>query len=582
MAFDGSIIACIVDELNKTILDGRIVKIAQPEKEELLLTIKKEGNQFRLLMDASPSLPIIYLTEYNQTAPLQAPAFCMLLRKHILNGRIVRISQPSLERIIDIEIEHFNEMGDICYKTLTIELMGKHSNIIFREGTKILDSIKHISALISSVREVYPGKEYFIPFENDKKDPMDFVSQNTNFAEDFFSQNNTVAKAIYSSFTGISPILAEEISYRADLDSDRPISSLNESEKGNLNAAFRQVVNLIKDGQFAPNIVYDKDIPIFFGAFDYSLYGDNKKDFYDSISALLYDYYSKKQKYTAIRQKTADLRQVVQTLLNKDYKKYDLQLKQIKDTAKKDKYQLYGELITAYGYNVPAKSTSMTALDYHTNEEITIPLDPTLSAIDNGKKYFEKYSKLKRTYDALIEIIEETKAEIDHLESISVSLSSVINEADISEIKREMVESGYIKNKGGNKQNPKKAVKSKPLHYISSDGFDIYVGKNNYQNEYISFKLAENSDWWFHAKKLPGSHVIVKSNGQEIPDSTFEEAASLAAHYSKAEGSEKVEIDYIQKKHLKKPAGAKPGFVIYHTNYSMTASTDISNIKEAE
>lgn len=583
MAFDGSIIACIVDELNRTILDGRITKIAQPEKEELLLTVKKDGDQYRLLMDASASLPIIYLTQYNQTAPLQAPAFCMLLRKHLLNGRIIRISQPSLERVIDIEIEHFNEMGDICHKTLTVELMGKHSNIIFREGNKILDSIKHISALISSVREVYPGKEYFIPFENDKKNPFDSLNDSSLLNEEFFSQNNTVSKAIYSSFTGISPILAEEISYKAALDSDHPISSLTTQERERLTVSFQQTIQSIKDGQFHPNIVYENKVPVFFGAFDFSLYKDNEKEFYDSISALLYDYYSKKQKYTSIRQKTSDLRQVVQTLLNKDYKKYDLQLKQIKDTEKKDKYQLYGELITAYGYNVPAKSTSMTAVDYHTDKEITIPLDPTLSAIENGKKYYEKYSKLRRTFEALTEIVEETKAEIDHLESISVSLSSVINEADIAEIKREMIESGYIKSKGNTKgQNPKKAVKSKPLHFISSDGFDIYVGKNNFQNEYISFKLAENNDWWFHAKKLPGSHVIVKSNGKEITDKTFEEAASLAAHFSKAEGAEKVEIDYIQKKHLKKPAGAKPGFVIYHTNYSMTASTDISSIQEIE
>ncbi|MCQ2513081.1 MAG: NFACT family protein, partial [Lachnospiraceae bacterium] len=494
MAFDGSIIACIVDELNKTILDGRIVKIAQPEKDELLFTIKKDGNQFRLLMDASPSLPIVYLTEYNQTAPLQAPAFCMLLRKHILNGRIVSISQPSLERIIDIEVDHFNEMGDICHKILTIELMGKHSNIIFRDGTKILDSIKHISALISSVREVFPGKEYFIPFENDKKNPIDFISQNSQLEQEFFNQKTTVSKAIYSSFTGISPIMAEEISYVASIDSDRPVSSLDAPEQEKLNSAFYQILNIIKDRQFQPNIVYENDVPSFFGAFDFSLYRNKKKEFYESISSLLYDYYAKKQKYTTIRQKTSDLRQVVQTLLNKDYKKYDLQLKQMKDTEKKEKYQLYGELITAYGYNVPAKSTSMTAINYHTNEEITIPLDPTLTAIENGKKYFDKYSKLKRTFDALSEIIKETKDEIDHLESISVSLSSAVNEADISEIKREMIESGYIKNKGTSKgQNPKKAIKSKPLHFISTDGFDIYVGKNNYQNEYLSFKLAENS-----------------------------------------------------------------------------------------
>ena len=283
-----------------------------------------------------------------------------------------------------------------------------------------------------------------------------------------------------------------------------------------------------------------------------------------------------------MRQKTADLRQIVQTLLNKDYKKYDLQLKQLKDTEKKDKYQLYGELITAYGYSVSVGSTSMKAENYHTGEEITIPLDPTITPIENGKKYFEKYSKLKRTAEALNEIIVQTKSEIDHLESISASLDTVQDEADAAELKKEMIESGYIRYKGkyDAKKATGKAIKSSPLHFISSDGFDIYVGKNNYQNEYISFKLADGNDWWFHAKKLPGSHVIVKTGGKELPDKTFEEAASLAAHFSKAEGAPKVEIDYVQRKHLKKPAGAKPGYVIYHTNYSMSAETDISKIKE--
>lgn len=578
MSFDGSIIACLTHEFNNELLGGKIAKISQPEKNELLLTIKKDGLMKRLLISADASLPIVYLTEKNKVAPLSAPSFCMLLRKYIQNGQIVSITQPSFERIIDFNIEHYNEMGDLCQKTLTVELMGKHSNIIFREDNKILDSIKHVSALISSVREVLPGREYFIPFEQDKKNPLQ-----TSF-DDFVSNIDgaqSISKALYLSYCGLGPLLSQEITYRAGLDSDRPVSSLTEIERNQLFNNFTEVMATIACHVFSPSIIYENSAPKEFTAFDYRIFKNLTAEKFDSISQLLINYYEKKQIYTTIRQKTAALRQVAQGLLSKDNKKYDLQLKQIKDTEKKDKYQLYGELITAYGYNVPAASTQMTAVDYHTDKEITIPLDPTMSAIENGKKYFEKYSKLKRTYEALSIIVDQTKDEISHLESILTSLDTAKDEADIDEIKSEMVEYGYLK-KTSDKNSKKKAIKSKYLHYLSSDGFDIFVGKNNYQNEFITFNIADGNDWWFHAKKIPGSHVIVKSQGKELPDNTYEEAARLAAHYSKGEGAPKVEIDYVQRRFLKKPNGAKPGFVIYHTNYSMTASTDIDNIKEID
>lgn len=584
MAFDGSTVAALTEELNRKILGGRILKVAQPEKDELLLTVKKEGSQHRLLISANPSLPVMYLTESGAASPLKAPAFCMLLRKHLQNGRIAKISQPSLERIVDFEIEHYNEMGDLCTSTLTVELMGKHSNMIFREGTKILDSIRHVSALVSSVREVLPGREYFIPFEGEKKDPLSADEESFLSLMQAEPAARPLAKSLYGCYTGISPVLAEEICYRADLDSSRPVQSLNGEELAALYRSFSQIITLIRERQFCPNIVYEDGVPVFYGPFRFRIYSDKETEDYESISALLQDYYAKKKTCTDIRQKTADLRQIVQTLLNRDYKKYDLQLKQIKDTEKKDKYQLYGELITAYGYSVPAGSTSMKAENYHTGEEITIPLDPTLSPIENGKKYFERYAKLKRTAEALNEIVQETGREISHLESIFASLDTVQDEADIAELKKELIDAGYVRYKG--KYDPKKAsgkaIRSAPLHYISSDGFDMYVGKNNIQNEYITFKLADGGDWWFHAKNLPGSHVIVKTGGCELPDRTFEEAASLAAHYSKAEGAPKVEIDYVQRKHLKKPPGAACGYVIYHTNYSMSAPTDISGIRQAE
>ena len=605
MAFDGSIVHILTQQLQQELADGRIVKIAQTEKDELFLTIKKDGTQKKLLISVNPSLPVIYITNASKQAPLQAPAFCMLLRKHLTNGRIIDIRQPSMERIIEFEIEHFNEMGDICRKILTVELMGKYSNIIFREGTKIIDSIKHVSGLVSSVREVLPGREYFIPFSENKINPLDTCLE--EFENKVFSQGAlTASKAIYTTITGFSPILSEEIIYSAGLDSNRSASSFSAVEIRQIYDFFCAAMSQLNPGFSKPNIIYKNEEPIQFAPFHFKLYEDNQHSVvdYTNISELLSDYYSQKQTYTSVRQKTADLRQAVHTLLNKDYKKYDLQMRQIKDTEKKDKYKVYGELLTAYGYSIEPGAKSFTTNNFYTGQDITIPLDPTISAVDNGKNYFKKYSKLKRTADALNEIIIQTKEEIDYLESVMVSLEMVQTAEDIHDLKNELAESGYIKGanissgskkngsrqssaKGGGRNSAKagsdrqsRSGKSSPLHYISSDGFHMYVGKNNYQNEYLSFKLASGNDWWFHAKDIPGSHVIVKCEGAELTDKTFEEAASLAAHYCKSEGSDKVEVQYTQKKNLKKPPAAKPGFVVFNTYYSMAANTDIKNIEE--
>jgi len=576
MAFDGITVASLVSELKDKLMGGRLFKIAQPENDELQLTIKVIKEQYKLLISAGASLPLMYLTDTNKTSPLTAPNFCMLLRKHINNGKIIDIYQPGLERIVNFKIEHYNEMGDLCEKILAIELMGKHSNIIFMEtdGT-IIDSIKHVNSIMSSVRQVLPGRTYFIPDTMSKCNPL-----STNYEEFYNVLSNksvNVSKAIYTSYTGISPIIAEEICYRANIDSDLSVNILDESSYKCLYNEFDDIIAQIKNSNFTPNIIYKNDEPIEFSPINLKIYSDLQVNNFDSISDVLNNYYAKKNIITRIRQKSYDIRKIVTTTLEKDYKKYELQLKQLKDTEKRDKYKVYGELITAYGYGVEPGSRSMNALNYYTNEEITIPLDETISVMDNAKKYFDKYTKLKRTSEALESIVLETKSEIDHLESVLTSLDMALTEDDLKEIKEELIMSGYIKRKGPAK---KEKIKNEPYHYISSDGFDMYVGKNNLQNEEITFKLANGGDWWFHSKNFPGSHVIVKTNGQELPDSTFEEAAKLAAYYSKGRDQDKVEIDYIERKHVKKVAGAKPGFVIYHTNYSMAIEPDIRKIEQ--
>lgn len=485
MALDGIVISNIVAELNSTILNSKISKIAEPEADELLLTLKGPNGSFRLSMSASASLPFIYLTPTNKVSPLTAPTFCMVLRKHIANGRITKIYQPGMERIINFEIEHLNEMGDLCHKVLIIELMGKYSNIIFTDsdGT-IIDSAKRIPASVSSVREVLPGRAYKIPAtQEDKYNPLTIDSK--QFVDIISAKPLTVSKAIYSSFSGISPLVANELAHRAGLDADSPVAAYSHDELLHLGSNFTWMMEDIKNNRFTPNIVRDGNEPKEFSSIELTQYSDLTVTKYDSISEVLELYYSERNTYTRIRQKSADLRKHVNTLLERNLKKYSLQMKQLKDSEKREKYKVYGELINAFGYGLTPDDKFLEAANYYDdNKIIKIPIDNTKTPAENAQKYFDKYGKMKRTAEALNELILETKGQIDHLESIQNSLDIALSADDLVQIKDELIEYGFIKKGKGSK---KQKVKSKPFHYISSDGFDMYVGKNNYQNDELTF-----------------------------------------------------------------------------------------------
>ena len=578
MAFDGITIANITKELSDKLTGGRIRKIAQPENDELLLTVKSPEGNFRLLISASASLPLIYLTENNKPSPLTAPNFCMLLRKHIENGKITGISQPGLERIIHFEVEHLDELGDLRHKKLIVEIMGKHSNIIFcDENDRIIDSIKHVSLQMSSVREVLPGRTYFIPVTQEKENPLELTLD--SFSSQIGSKSTKLAKALYTSYTGISPVAANEVVFRSGLNAEMSGNALSELEMLHFFKTFSYFMEDVKTGAFVPQIIYNEKKPVEYSALPLTMYGDLEQVCGGSISQILETYYAERNTVTRIRQRSVDLRKIVQTALDRSRKKYDIQAKQLKDTEKRDSYRIYGELLTTYGYSAKPGSKSLDVLNYYTNEEITIPLDPQLTALENAKKYFDKYSKLKRTFEAVTALLKETKDEVEHLDSISTALDIALSEEDLVEIKEELMEYGYIKKRHPGGKKPK--ITSKPFHYISSDGYHMYVGKNNFQNEELTFKFATGNDWWFHAKGVPGSHVIVKTEGaDDMPDATFEEAGRLAAYYSQSRGNEKVEIDYVQKKQIKKPKGGKPGFVVYYTNYSLMIDSDITKIKQ--
>ena len=577
MALDGIVIANMVKELNESILGGKINKIAQPENDELLITIKNNKTQYRLLISAGASLPLIYFTQKNKPGPLTAPNFCMLLRKYIGSGKFTKIWQPGLERIIHFEIEHLNEMGDLCRKDLIVEIMGKHSNIIFCDDKgMIIDSIKHVSAQMSSIREVLPGRNYFIPATSEKYDPL--IISERDFKASVCTRPMPLAKALYMTLTGISPLIAEEICHRSSLESSQSANSLSESEQTHLYHIFSMLMDNVRTGHFSPLIIYNGKEPVEFSSVPLTQYQDFTSLEYTAVSDVLETYYAAKNAITRIRQRSADIRRIVQTALERDYKKYDLQLRQLKDTEKREKYKVYGELINAYGYGLEPGAKKLDALNYYTNEMISIPLDPTMTPQENARKNFDRYNKLKRTCEALQKLTVETKEAIEHLESIRTALDIALSEEDLVQIKEELTQYGYIRRKHAGK---KVKITSRPLHFLSGDGYHIHVGKNNFQNEELTFKFASGNDWWFHAKGAPGSHVIVKNpDGGEMPDRTYEEAARLAAHYSANSEAEKTEIDYVQKKHVKKVNGKLPGFVIYHTNYSMLIDSDISEIEQ--
>lgn len=572
MAFDGITVAAVTEELNQTLVGGRIYKIAQPESDELILTIKNNGSQYKLLLSADASLPLVYLTQVNKISPMTAPNFCMLLRKHLQNAKILGFEQPGLERIIRINLEHNNELGDLCHKVLIIEIMGKHSNIILiDENNVIVDSIKHISGMVSSVREVLPGKPYFVASTQDKANPL------LALREDFLSlvgeRNMSLFQAIYGCYTGISPMIAMEICEKAKVNPQQDVRSLGTAELDAVWQIFSRIMLSVKKAKFTPCIFYENDVPKDFSAIEVESYKSEK--YFESISTLLYQYYAEKNLIVRIRQRSSDLRRVVQTALERTSKKYDLQRKQLEDTKKREQYRIYGELLNTYGYSINSGDKTLEALNYYTNEMVTIPLDITLTPTENARKYFDKYNKLKRTFEALSTLTDETKAELEHLETIATSLDIARKEDDLLQIKEELTDCGYIKSKGKTK---KVKIHSRPFHYVGSKEFHIYVGKNNYQNDELTFKFANGGDWWFHAKNIPGSHVVVRTEGRELPDCVYEEAAALAAYYSKAKDQDKVEIDYTERKNVKKPAGATPGFVVYYTNFSMMAEPKIEHL----
>lgn len=574
MALDGIVIAALVKELRDTLLGGHIQKIAMPEKNELLLTVKNHAAQHRLLISCEASLPLLYLQAENKPSPLTAPGFAMLLRKHIGSGKITAVEQLGLERIVRIETTQLNELGDIAPRALYTELMGKYSNIIFTdENDVILDSMRRVPASVSSLREVLPGRPYFVPEKLQKTSPLELSE--TNFTAALTAQGSLpLDRALSSAFSGISSLIAQEVLFRTSLEPREVFGGLSAEKRNALYSVFSSLMEAVRTERFEPVMYLRDEVPVEFSALPLETLKAEGLEArrYTSVSELLYSYYALRAESSRMRQKSSDLRRLVQNHLERSQRKRILQEKQLADSQKKEKYRVYGDLLNSYAYQIPAGADHYVAENfYDENRPLRIPLDKNLSPAENAKKYFDRYAKLKRTELAVGAELEKTVQEEAHLASVLTALELATEESDLAEIREELAAFQYVKRQRAQKGKRPQKIQSHPLHFRSSDGFDIFVGKNNYQNEELTFKVASGSDWWFHAKGMPGSHVIVKANGQELPDRCFEEAAALAAYYSKGRDQDKVEIDYLQRRNVKKVNGAPPGFVIYHSNWSMMA-----------
>lgn len=567
MALDGIVISSIVHELKQTLVGGRIDKIYQIEKDDVLLSVRSNNTSYKLLLTANSSYPRLHLSTLAKNPSTEPPLFCMLLRKHLGGGKILDIVQPNFERIVELSIEATNELGDKETKKLIIEIMGRHSNIILtKENGLIIDSIKHISLDKSSVREVLPNRMYAWPPSQNKCNPL--LLDQVSFSQLIKEKDMPLFKALYMTYNGLSPTISHDLCLLANVDEDLLGTEVTPQLLNNLFVPFEKLMNQVRQGDFSPTLYLNHEgLPEDFYSFPLALYNDYEAQSVCSISELLENYYFEKSTRFNVAQKTTDIKKLVHNFIERAIRKQHIQEKALEDSAHKDTYKIYGELITAYAHQIPAGAQDFTTLNYYEEpyEEITIPLDSKRTAIQNAQAYFKLYNKAKRTEIAALEQLEIIQEDLNYLQSVLLSLDLLETKEDIAELRTELVDMGYLKKR---KSTTKKKGNKKSLpylHFKASTGHDIYVGKNNYQNDELTMKFAKSNDMWLHIKDGPGSHVIIKAIDQTpIPETALEEAALLAAYHSSGKQSSHVPIDYTLKKYVKKVPNAKPGMVIYN------------------
>lgn len=571
MAYDGVTLYHLIEEFKPLLIGGRIRKVFQPELDEIRLLINHGNQKHHLLLSANASNPRAYLTEKVKENPSAPPNFCMVLRKYILNGTLVDIAQHQTDRIMELSISSKNEFNETVIRKILVEIMGRNSNIILvDESMKILDSMKKVGSTSSRYRQILPGRDYIYPPENNRHDfLLDLGDKHFN-ALLANHRDLSVEKFFIQTFLGISPNIAKEIAFRSGIDPNANVSDLTKKHKQFLSEGFTQVIAEIE--QVAkPMIIYIGRKMVDFSTVDlHYLRADHRYESYPSISEMLEQYYFKRDKALRFKTRAANLRQQLDILVKKNIKKLDNLQQDVESSHKSEKFKLYGDLITANIYAIEKGQEIATLVNYYDPDAQTldIPLKVNRTPAQNAQHYYKKYNKSKIALKHLVGYILETEEKIYYLESLVNSLNQSTELAELDEIRHEFLHSEFNK-KALSKEDKQKQLPSKPLHYLSSEGFHIFVGKNNYQNDFISTKMGKSEDCWLHVKDAPGSHVLIVAGGRFITEKTLLEAGNLAAWYSKSRGSSNVPVDYLEFKHLKKPSKAKPGMVIFTNQNTM-------------
>lgn len=561
MSFDGIITCAVVHELNTTILGGKIEKIYQPEADELVLNIHSKSGNFKLYASCNSSHARLHFIRENPVNPPSPLSFCMLLRKHLQGGRISEISQKDSERIIEFSIETYNELGFSVNRKLIVEIMGKHSNIILidSESMKIIDCIKRISIDVNRYRQLLPGKIYEYPPSQDKI-PFGQITRD-NLKMQLAQREDALPKALLDIIQGISPALATTFVDKAAESNFR----FAEDFEG-IYQEIEQLRTSLNAGTYKP-VVYleNQEKPLEFHITELSAFEHSpSKKYFDTISEALEYYFAHKASSNRIKQKGTDLDKAVKNNLNKLYLKKQRLAEDLLNAEDSDNYRLYGELLTANLHLIKSGESQVKVVNYYDGTTISIPLDKKISPSKNAQQYFKKYGKSKTAVKEKTLQLEEVAADIDYVESVATFLDSAKTLEEIDVIRQELVDSGFLRKRKSTGKPMK--PKSGPYSYTTKDGYRVLVGRNNVENDLLTFKIASPKDIWFHTKDIPGSHVILITEGKPVSDEAILEAASIAALYSKGKDSENVPVDYTRVRFVKKPKGAKPGMVIFTDN----------------
>jgi predicted ribosome quality control (RQC) complex YloA/Tae2 family protein len=572
MPFDGITVSAIAAELKNTITESRIDKIHMPEKDEVIILMRNYKGNHRLKISMNPSYPGIYLTKTIKKNPPSPPNFCMFLRKHIGGGIIRDVISYDYERYIGISVESRNDLGDMQHKTLMVELTGRNCNLVLLNAAgKILDALKHVDADMSSVREVMPARNYvFIP-------PQDKISPSSvSYSDVLGLLDMPLEKALLTTIKGFSPVLCREICHRAGLDSKRSVNSLNKSETNAFSTTLDDILFIIRSESYYPCVVMnDIGLPIDFHCIPLEQYPDIKK--FKFLSDAVDFFISNKGEKARLNLKKSDLTKALSRNISRCRKKISLHAATIDSADSIENFQLKGELITANMHLIKPNMDNASLLNYYTGETLDIKLDPNKDAAQNAQRYFKKYKKAKSAVENSKKQMEQAKNELEYLESVEHNLASARTPGDVEEIRRELAAQGYVKKKHPRYKKREPEQKFRPYRYVSSEGYEIFAGRNNVENDYLTFKFANSRDLWLHAKGIPGSHVIIRKKDKHeelFPDKTISEAAVIAAYHSKARNSGQVAIDYSEAKNIKKTGNSKPGMVNYFKYYSAYATAD--------